>query len=139
MDEKEMVRIHRLWDEEVLGKGKIELVADLFNPEYVSHDPTRPDVEGLEGAKGVVTTLRNAFPDLHFTVQHRFGVNQKLVVQWTGFGTHDGELVGVPPTGKKVEFQGTSIHRFEGGKISESWEAIDYLGLLQQIGAIPAS
>ncbi len=137
MSEQDMVKVHRVWDEEVLGKGKLELVEDLLNADYVSHDPTRPDLNGIEGAKGLVTMLRNAFPDLNFTVRHRFAGGQKLVVQWTGHGTHEGDLAGVAPTGKKVEFEGTSIHRFEGGKISESWEAIDYYGLFQQLGVIP--
>ena len=131
--EQEMIKVHRRWDEEVLGKGKLELVEDIFSPDYVSHDPTRDDVRGFDGARGIVTMMRNAIPDLHFTVQHRFAGGRKLVVQWTGFGTHEGELAGIAPSGKNLEFQGTSIHRFEDGKIVESWEAIDYFGLFQQI------
>ena len=138
MTEENMVNVHRIWDGEMLSKGRTEKINDVFAPDYVSHDPTRPDLNGPEGAKGLVTMMRAAFPDLHFTVQDRFVSGEKIVVRWTGYGSHKGELIGIAPTNKRVEFQGVSIHRFEAGKIAESWENINYLGLLQQLGVVPS-
>ena len=60
-----------------------------------------------------------------------------VVTRWTGKGTHDGELMGMPPTGKWVEVDGVAIDRISGGKIVESWNCFDALGMMQQLGAIP--
>jgi predicted ester cyclase len=77
-----------------------------------------------------------AFPDLHFTLEDRIAEGDKVVSRWTFHGTHKGELQGMPPSGKQVTMTGISIDRLAWGKVVESWDNPDQLGLLQQIGAL---
>jgi predicted ester cyclase len=81
--------------------------------------------------------FRAAFPDLHLTVTDQFEEGDKLVSRWTATGTHKGELMGIAPTGTHVTVTGITIGRFQSGKLVESWENGDTLGLLQQLGVVP--
>ena len=76
--------------------------------------------------------------DGHWNIEDIFSTDDKVVVRWTGSGTHVGELNGIPPTGKAIRVDAISIHRMRDGKIAETWEVWDTLGFLQQIGVIPA-
>ena len=78
-----------------------------------------------------------AFPDLHVDVKDLIAEGEKLVTRYSVHGTHKGELMGIPPTGKEVSITGVAIDRFENGLSVEHWEIIDQVGLMQQIGAIP--
>jgi predicted ester cyclase len=77
------------------------------------------------------------FPDIHFTVDDIFVEGDKVALRWTLRGTHKGEFAGVPPTNKQVAIWGISVDRISGGKIAETWERYDTLGLMQQLGVIP--
>jgi steroid delta-isomerase-like uncharacterized protein len=78
-----------------------------------------------------------AFPDAEVTIEDQLAEGDKVVTRWTGRGTHQGELMGVPPSGNRVEVPGITISRIEGGKIVEEWENYDALGMMQAIGAVP--
>lgn len=91
-----------------------------------------------EGAKRFVEMYRNAFPDLRITVEDLVAEGDKVLTCWTARGTHQGEFMGIPPSGNRVEFTGISIDRIEGGKFVESWSNYDALGMMQQIGAVPS-
>ena len=78
-----------------------------------------------------------AFPDLHETVEDIFAEGDKVVTRFTMRGTHQGELMGIPPTGKQVTMTGMTIHRIVSGKIVEDWVVADFLGMMQQLGTIP--
>ena len=80
---------------------------------------------------------RSAFPDLRFTIEDMIAEGDKVATCWRAAGTHQGELMGIAPTGKRVEVIGMIVSRFAGGKIVEDLEVMDTLGLLQQLGAIP--
>jgi predicted ester cyclase len=82
--------------------------------------------------------FHTAFPDLRLTVNDLFAENDRVAVRWTGEGTHNGELAGISPTGRRIKLTGMTILRIDGGRIVESWTELDMLGLLQEIGAIPA-
>nr|EJI96948.1 snoaL-like polyketide cyclase family protein [Rhodococcus sp. JVH1] len=77
--------------------------------------------------------------DGHWTIEEMFSAGDRVVVRWTGTGTHVGEVNGIPPTGNKIRVDAISIHRLADGKIAETWQVWDTLGFLQQLGAIPAS
>ena len=77
--------------------------------------------------------LRNAFPDIKYTVEDMFGEGNKLVARWSARGTHKGDFMGIPPTGKQVYFTGIEIIRIEDGKAVEEWEELDRAGLMQQL------
>jgi steroid delta-isomerase-like uncharacterized protein len=126
---------------EVYNKGDMELVDELFSPDFVGRDPDDPSLErhGPEGVKRVVEAFRNAFPDLEGTLEDQTAEDDKVVNRYTGRGTHRGEFLGVAPTGREVELSGVTIFRLSGGKIVEGWDFYDGLGLLRQLGAMPAS
>jgi steroid delta-isomerase-like uncharacterized protein len=113
----------------------LDLIDEIYSPDLVWHEPDQ-DIRGVEEAKQFVGTYLSAFPDLHATVQDVIAEGDKAVTRWTIRGTHQGELMGVAPTGKAIQFKGVTIHRIEGGKIVEEWEGYDTLGVMQEIGAI---
>ena len=80
---------------------------------------------------------RRAFPDARYTIEEMIADQDKVVIRWSGTGTHLGELMGIPPTGRRVTVTGISIGRYEGGKLVEEWLNFDALGLFQQLGVIP--
>ncbi len=123
--------------EEILNKGNLALVDELFSSNYVLHTPTGP-IHGVEGYKQFVNMYLSAFPDLQFTIEDLIADQDKVVARWTGTGTHQGSLIGIPPTGKRATVTGISINRFENGKFFEGWLDFDALGMLQQLGVIPA-
>ena len=103
------------------------------------HDPQNPvkDMRGPAGAKHAAGMYHGAYSDGRFEVCEQIAEGDLVVTRWTGKGTHDGELMGMPPTGKAVEIQGITIDRIADGKIAESWTCFDTLGMLQQLGAVP--
>lgn len=127
---------HR-WYEEVFSAGKLELVNELIAPDFVEHDASNPSLD-REGVKQLVSMYRGAYPDLHITVEDVITEGDKVVARFTARGTHRGPLMGIPPTGKQVTVTAIDILRFENGKIVEHWGNQDLLGMMQQLGAIPA-
>ena len=123
--------------EELWNEGQLEIEEEIFTPDYVYHDPSSPEIRGIEAHKQFVTMYRSAFPDLHFTLEDIVAKGDKVAARWTSTSTHKGELMGIPPTGKSTKLTGMNIFRLEEGKIVEEWSNWDTLGLLQQLGVIP--
>lgn len=133
------VEVSRRMLEEGFNQGNMATVEELTAAGYVGHDPAGPeDVRGAEGAKQFIATYRAAFPDLHIAIEDAIAADDKVVMRWTSTGTHLGELMGLAPTGAHVRVSGISIDRMEDGKIAESWNNWDVLGLMRQLGAAPA-
>ena len=122
--------------EEILNNVNLAIIDEVFSPNYVLHTPAGP-VHGPEGFKQFVLMYRNAFPDARYTLEEMIAEGDKVVTRWTATGTHLGELMGIPPTGRRGTVTGISIGRYEGGKLVEEWLNFDALGMLQQIGVIP--
>lgn len=134
-DSKEVVRrsIEEAWNEE-----DIELVDELVAPDGVQHDPTLPDLpRGPDAMKQSIRLYHAAFPDATIEIEQMVAEDDTVAVRWIGRGTHEGELMGVEPTGNEVEVRGIQFSRVEDGKIAESWIVYDSLGMLQQVGAVP--
>ncbi len=123
--------------ETVWHQKKVTSAEDHLAPDFVNHDPAMT-LQGLEQYKPFVTGYLSAFPDLHFTIEDQIAEGDKVVTRWTARGTHQGPFMGMPPTGKQGTVTGITIDRFANGKIVESWYNFDALGLLQQLGVIPA-
>ena len=107
-------------------------------PDYVAHMsgvPVPLDAAGWDGFMAVFTT---AFPDAQISVGDSFGQREMVATRWTITGTHRGDFQGVPPTGRPVTIAGVDISRFVDGKVAEHWAQFDVIGVMQQIGAIPA-
>jgi len=127
--------------EEVFNKGDLDLADKLIAPNAVNHDPQLPPgvPGGPQGLKATVTMLRRAFPDDHHTIDDLVAEGDKVVVRLTHSGTHQGTFLGLPSTGKHITQTSIHIFRFAEGKLVEAWANRDDLGLMQQLGAIPAS
>jgi steroid delta-isomerase-like uncharacterized protein len=112
-------------------------VEELVALEWVAHGTPpgiSPDLAGLRQAFPAFFT---AFPDLHFVVEDLIAEGDKVVARVTMRGTHHGDFMGIPPTGKQVSWTGIDIERIEAGKFVEGWANTDDLGLMQQLGVIP--
>jgi steroid delta-isomerase-like uncharacterized protein len=126
----------RRYFQEILDGGNLDLVDEIFDPQYVLHDPGSPqEVRGLEGTKRYVGMFRSAFPDIAHTIEDQIAEGDRVVARLRAHATHEGELMGIPPTGKEVTIEGISIWRIADGKIKECWFNHDALGLMQQLGA----
>ena len=123
--------------EEIISQGNLSLVDEIFASNYVDHDPANPDVSGPDGFKLLVSKYRSAFPDLRLTVNDVVAEGDKVVARWTWSGTHEGDLEGVPPTGKKMGGEEITISRLSGGKVEEDWANWDALDLMRQLGVVP--
>jgi steroid delta-isomerase-like uncharacterized protein len=124
--------------EEAFSKGNLDVIDEVCAENFVGHDPLTGD-EDREASKASMATYRNAFPDLHFTIEDAFEAGDKVVIRWTGQGTFENELMGLQPTHDRGQpVRGITIDRFEGGKIAESWTQWDTLTFMRDIGAVPA-
>ena len=124
--------------EEHFNTGNFDLAQEIFAADYVNHDPSLPrSGSGPEAANQAVRLYREAFPDAQITVEDQVAEGDKVATRWSARGTHQGELLGVGPTGNQVQITGISISRIEDGRIAEDWINYDALGMMQQIGAIP--
>jgi steroid delta-isomerase-like uncharacterized protein len=123
--------------EEVLNQQNLDLVDEICAPDYVYHCPPNPDIHGTEGFKHFLATTFIAFPDGQYTVEDMVAEGDKVALRWTATGTHQGEFMGIPPTGNQMTVTAIVIHRIASGKIVEEWANINFLGLMQQMGAIP--
>jgi len=131
--------IFRRYVEEVGNEGRLELADEIFD-RYLAHQADGSVLErGPEDVKRFMGEFREAFPDFHSTVEDQIAEGDKVVTRWTMRGTHEGEFRGMPPTGNKLEITGIGIFRFSEGKVVESWDNFDQLGMMRQLGAIPSS
>lgn len=136
--EENRALIQRFVDE-AFNRGNLDVVDEIYAPVYVGHTAGFPDQTlGPEGVKEFVELYRSAFPDLHTTIEDMVTEGDKLVYRWTAVGTHQGELLGVAPSSNRMEITGITIDRIEDGKIVETWNNFDQLGMMRQIGAMPA-
>ena len=119
-------------------KGNLDVVDELVASDYVGHDPAMPEpLHGPEGVKEFISTYREAFPDARIRVEEQLAEGDLVATRWTGRGAHEGELMGIAPTGRSVSVSGLTISRLEGGKIVEEFQNWDTFGMLQQLDAIP--
>jgi len=132
--EKNKANIKRII-EELYSQGDLRVTEQLYAANYTRHDPATPDVgTGVAAVKQVVNTYRTAFPDLTLTTQDLVAEGDKVLVRWSARGTHQGELQGAAPTGKRFEVTGLTLMQFADGQIVEEWTNWDTLGMFQQLG-----
>jgi steroid delta-isomerase-like uncharacterized protein len=130
--------IIRMYDE--TNRGNIDILDEMLAPDFVSYGGAGfQDLHGRDAFKQLYQTFVSAFPDLHFNVQQVVVGEDMAAVRGIQTGTHLGNFLGmVPATGKKVEWTGTAIFRYNSdGKIVERWQDLDNLSLFQQLGVIP--
>jgi steroid delta-isomerase-like uncharacterized protein len=107
-------------------------------PDYVNHSPGIPgQPEGPEGIKAVVSMFRSGMPDLRVNIDDMIAEGDRVAVRYKIEGTREGELFGVPPTGRRLSIESCTVERVSDGKIREHWRVTDTLDMMQQLGAIP--
>ena len=122
--------------EEVFNKGDMSVIPDLVAPSCVVH-MAGAEYKGQEGFREFATLWRTAFPDLRLTTEDRIAEGNRVVNRWTARGTHKGNLMGIPATGKKTTNTGIMFSRWARGKAVEAWGEANMLGLMQQLGVVP--
>lgn len=125
--------------QQVFNEGRVNLLDELLAPSYVYHEAPPGTLPGAEGIKQVVSMFRAAFPDLEITIDDQIAEGDKVCSRATTRGTHQGEIFGIPATGKVVTMTGMTIVRIVEGQIAESWVKNDVMGLMNQLGAGSAS
>jgi steroid delta-isomerase-like uncharacterized protein len=138
MSVEENKALFRRWFEDVVNRNDYSKVEELLAPGYRAHFPGAPDAIDRDGHRGMVELFAAAFPDWEEQIQDVIAEGDRVVLRVTAGGTHEGEFQGIAPTGKQVTITGMGIVRVENGQIAESWWEFDAIGLMQQLGAIPA-
>ncbi len=129
--------IVRRFVDEVQSKGDIDAIDELCSPEFVNHSAPPGVPSNCEGVKQVTAMFRQAFPDSYFTVEDMVAEGDKVATRKTFHGTHQGEFMGIPPTGQQVSTGLIDVVRIVDGKVVEHWSMGDNLGMMQQLGVIP--
>lgn len=114
-----------------------EAVDEIVDPDVRAVIPMPIEAKGPEGVKHVFATLHEAFPDLHISVEDVIAEGDKVVARERITGTHRGDYMGLPATGKQVAYNEIVIARFADGRIIETWGVVDVLSLMKQLGAVP--
>lgn len=125
--------------EEIWNQGHFAVADEVVASDFVAHATSmNGKIMGREAITQYFAALRSAFPDLEFTIEDHIAEGSRVVTRWTARGTHRGDFQGIPATGKQVCLSGIDIDRIADGQIAECWMSLDGLGLLQQLGVIPA-
>jgi steroid delta-isomerase-like uncharacterized protein len=125
--------------EEAINQGNISAIDELLIPDFVEHEELPPGIPpGREAPKVLFTALRSAFPDLKATIEYLIAEGDEVVLHMTWTGTHEGEFMGIPPTGKRISINVIDILGIAEGKFVEHWGVMDSMAMMQQLGVIPA-
>jgi steroid delta-isomerase-like uncharacterized protein len=119
-----------------LNKGNLAIIDEIFAPHYTYHVAGMEAMD-REGLKEAMKMMYSAFPDFHMEIEDMIAGGDKVVTRCTMSGTHKGTLMGLPPTGKKVNYETVLVARFVDGKEVEAWEVADFLSMYRQLGLIP--
>ena len=137
MSDENKAVLRRFYDEFFNG-GNLDVADKIIAPDCPLYFGSMFMGNGPEAFKQTRTMMYGGFPDLHWTIEEMVAEGEKVAERLTARGTHEGEFMGVAPTGKRVEFQGQAIFHISEGKVLECRGMPDMLGLMQQIGAVPA-
>lgn len=122
--------------ETVLNGGDLGALEQLATPDYEEHDPLPGQGTGRDGLRDRVQAIASAFGQ-RFTVEDVIAEGDRVVVRWTGSGTHVGEFMGIPATGRSFTIAGIDVYRVADRKMAEHWHVVDQFALLQQLGLLP--
>ena len=123
---------------EIFNTGDVDRADELLAEDVVDHQAMPGIPPGRAGFKVIVTMFRAAFPDLHFTIEDRFAREDAAVLRFTMTGTHQGDFMGIPPTGRRVEVAGADLIRYADGRAVEHWGYMEEGLMMQQLGVAPA-
>lgn len=134
-ENKALVRQHitQIWQE-----GNLDAIDEFYAPNTVDHSLPPGLPPGIEGVKAYVGMMTSALTNSEIVVEDQIAEGDLVVTRWSSQTTHSGDLMGIPATGKRVSVTGIGINRIVDGKIVESWSEADMMGLMQQLGVVPA-
>lgn len=134
MSEQNKLIAQRFYDE-IWNQKNLTHLGDLLTQDHVWHEPsTVTDLQGLQGTQKFLSEYFIAFPDYRVVIEDIIAEDDKVAVRWIAYGTHQGPLKGIPPTGKSIMIPGISILRIKHGKCSEYWTSLDNFLLLSELG-----
>jgi len=124
--------------QEILNGRKLAVIPDLVGKNYHLHNPPPGLPEGIGGFTELVRMYHAGFPDLIITIEELIGERDMALARWTGRSTHKGPFMGIPPTGKAIAITGMTLVRIADRKVVEEWTEMDTVGMLRQMGVVPA-
>lgn len=136
MSEENKALVRRIM-KEVWDNKNLDTLGEFIAADTVNHELPPGFPAGLEGTKAFLGMFLSAFPDTNFTIEDQVAEGDMVVTRWVATGTHKGELMGIPATGKHVTVTGVDIDRISGGKSVEHWGQFDQMGMMQQLGVVP--
>jgi steroid delta-isomerase-like uncharacterized protein len=132
------VAVIRRWVE-AWNAHDVDAAVELLAPDFARHDANLPEVAGTSAQRAFLTGLFRAFPDMHIDIAQSIAQADTVAIRIVVRATHRDEFLGIPATGKEIGIQSVDIFRLTDGKIAEQWVVMDALGLMQQLGAVPAA
>ena len=123
--------------DEVQSAGNIDALDEICSPDFVNHSAPPRVPSNCEGVKQLTVMFRQAFPDSYFTIEAMMAEGDKVATRKTFHGTHQGEFMGILPTGQQVSMGLIDIVRIADGRVVEHWSMGDNLGMMQQLGIVP--
>jgi len=119
----------------IINKQQLSQLSEFTHPNFKRHDLAGAfaEVTGISGPVNLMQMVINALPDMRYEIKQIIAKDDRVVIQARGEGTHRGEFLGVAGTGKRIEWNGINIYRFEEGKVIETWQLIDVWGLMRQM------
>lgn len=139
MSEENKALVRKMLD--AADRSDLAAIEELLAPDYVDHNPPpfqNPALRGVEGSRDGFNAATKIFSDWRHEVLDQFTDGDRVITRVVGRGKHTGEMLGIPASNNDVAMEGIAIHRIADGKIAEHWSQVDGLGLMMQIGAIPA-
>jgi steroid delta-isomerase-like uncharacterized protein len=132
-DHKSLLR--RFYDE--VNAGNLAALDELLADDLIEHEETPGLEPNKEGVKQFFAMFRSAFPNLHIDAHEMLADGDLVCARITTTGTHQGEFLGIPPTGKRIEVEAIDIVRMRDGQAVEHWGVTDTIAMLQQLGVVP--
>lgn len=123
---------------ELMTRGDLNTADHVIAANWVNHDPSLPPLQGYEGFKQLSMIFRSAFPGFHTEIEDLLAEGDKVATRFRLRGTNTGSFQGMPPTGKAIDITATGIFRVVDGRVTDNWVNVDALGLMQQLGVVPA-
>jgi C-1 hydroxylase len=120
---------------ETWNRGDLAALTKFWSPDLIHH--TRSGAHGYDDTRRIVGAIMHSFPDMRFQIEDAIAEGDRVVTRMTWRGTHTGDYMGAPPTGKVVSCALIGIARLEGGRIAEHWGVTDELHMMQQMGLLP--
>ncbi len=138
MSEQENKALNERFFAQVFNAHNVDAIDELLSDDFVEHQEFPGFGHDRAEAKRFFAYMTQAFPDLHAEIHEMVASGDRVAIRSTFTGTHEGEFLGVPPTGKSVSVDGIDIVRVVDGRATDHWGIFDAMGMMQQLGVMPA-